>query len=270
MHLGRDRVIGAWERRRRARRSRARRARSRRVLAELSAAEPRALLLTHIHLDHAGATGTLVAPLPGPARLRPRGRRPAPRRPLAAAAERRDGSTASDMERLWGEVLPVPERESSRCAAARSSRASRCSRTPGPRLPSRRLPRSRRAATLTSATWPGSGSRPATLIWLPTPPPDIDLELWRGLDRARCSSAGRERLLLTHYGSVAEPERHLAAARGRPRAPRRGAPATAIASASWPSSRRGSAPSRPSWRSEPARRCRRSRSGSGLERYWRH
>ena len=35
---------------------------------------PRALLLTHIHLDHAGATGAARPPVPGPARLRQRGR----------------------------------------------------------------------------------------------------------------------------------------------------------------------------------------------------
>ena len=58
-HLGRERVIGCWE--------------LDGVLidpgptssldsliAELGGDPPRALLLTHIHLDHAGATGTMV------------------------------------------------------------------------------------------------------------------------------------------------------------------------------------------------------------------
>ena len=63
MHLGLDRVIGAW---------------SRdgvivdpgpsstveTLLAGIEGGEPRAILLTHIHLDHAGATGTLVARFP--------------------------------------------------------------------------------------------------------------------------------------------------------------------------------------------------------------
>ena len=30
-----------------------------------------------------------------------------------------------------------------------------------------------------SATSAASGSRPASTVWLPTPPPDIDVELWR-------------------------------------------------------------------------------------------
>src|SRR3954468_575424 len=56
MHLGRDRVIGAYD--------------VDGVVVDpgpassvetlLSQVEPRALLLTHIHLDHAGATGVLV------------------------------------------------------------------------------------------------------------------------------------------------------------------------------------------------------------------
>ena len=71
MHLGRDRVICAYE-----------------VdglivdpgpascvetlLDRLGPANPRALLLTHIHLDHAGATGRALPPLPRPAGLRAR------------------------------------------------------------------------------------------------------------------------------------------------------------------------------------------------------
>ena len=67
----------------------------------------RALLLTHIHLDHAGSTGTLVRENP---ELRvfvhERGARHLvdPAR-LIASATRLWGS---DMDRLWGEVLPVP------------------------------------------------------------------------------------------------------------------------------------------------------------------
>src|SRR5438034_7222454 len=73
------------------------------VLADL-----RHLLLSHIHLDHAGATGTLVREHPGlhvhvseigaphvvdPSRLE-------------ASARRLYGD---DFDRLWGELVPVPE-----------------------------------------------------------------------------------------------------------------------------------------------------------------
>lgn len=46
---------------------------------------------------------------------------------------------------------------------------------------------------------------------MPTPPPDIDLERWRA-SIAEVLERRPRRLLLTHYGSVTEPERHLDAA----------------------------------------------------------
>ncbi len=105
MHLGRDRVIGAYEldglivdpgp------------ASCLEALLEGLEGEPRALLLTHIHLDHAGATGSLVRRFP---KLRvyvhevgaPHLVDPAK---LLRSAGRLYGD---DLERLWGEVLPVP------------------------------------------------------------------------------------------------------------------------------------------------------------------
>src|SRR5688572_13204189 len=75
--------------------------------AGLSLGEVGAILLTHIHLDHAGATGTLVREHP---RLRVYvHERGAPHlvdpSKLLASAERLYGA---DMDRLWGEVSPVP------------------------------------------------------------------------------------------------------------------------------------------------------------------
>src|SRR5262245_15574138 len=66
------------------------------------------VLLTHIHLDHAGATGTLVAANPAlRVYVHERG---APHlvdpSKLLASATRLYGN---DMHRLWGEVRPVPE-----------------------------------------------------------------------------------------------------------------------------------------------------------------
>ena len=61
-----------------------------RVLGELGDGfEPRAVLLTHIHFDHAGATGALLRRFPGPAGLRARARRAAHDRPRAARLQRR-------------------------------------------------------------------------------------------------------------------------------------------------------------------------------------
>ena len=67
----------------------------------------RQVYLTHIHLDHAGASGHLS----GAAQrdfLRARGRLPAPCRPFEAvkSATRIYGER---MDELWGEARPVPE-----------------------------------------------------------------------------------------------------------------------------------------------------------------
>ena len=106
-HLGRDRVIGCWE--------------LDGVLVDpgptssldtlieaLGDQPPRALLLTHIHLDHAGASGSMVRRWPDlPVYVHEIG---APHladpSKLLGSAERLYGD---QMERLWGEVAPVPE-----------------------------------------------------------------------------------------------------------------------------------------------------------------
>src|SRR4051812_12459775 len=74
----------------------------------LSQTEPRALLLTHIHLDHAGATGVLVRRNPKlKVYVHERG---APHlidpSKLLKSANQLYGD---EMERLWGEIVPVPE-----------------------------------------------------------------------------------------------------------------------------------------------------------------
>src|SRR5215472_5242648 len=107
MHLGRPRVIGCWQ--------------VGDVLVDpgpesclptlleaLGGERPRALLLTHIHLDHAGASGSLVARWPDlEVYVHERGAKHmvAPER-LLESARRLYGD---DMDRLWGEFLPVPE-----------------------------------------------------------------------------------------------------------------------------------------------------------------
>jgi glyoxylase-like metal-dependent hydrolase (beta-lactamase superfamily II) len=69
---------------------------------------PRAVLLTHIHLDHAGAAGALVERWPDlEVWVHRNGARHVihPSR-LVASATRIYGD---DMERLWGRIVPVPE-----------------------------------------------------------------------------------------------------------------------------------------------------------------
>jgi glyoxylase-like metal-dependent hydrolase (beta-lactamase superfamily II) len=76
--------------------------------AGIAPTDVRSLLLTHIHLDHAGATGTLVRENPAlrvyvhekgaPHMVDPS--------KLIASATRLWGD---EMDRLWGEMLPVPQ-----------------------------------------------------------------------------------------------------------------------------------------------------------------
>ena len=71
-------------------------------------ADVRHLLLSHIHLDHAGAAGVLVRGMPHLQVLRLGDRRAAPRRPerLERSARRLYGDA---FDGLWGELAPVPE-----------------------------------------------------------------------------------------------------------------------------------------------------------------
>jgi glyoxylase-like metal-dependent hydrolase (beta-lactamase superfamily II) len=207
-HLGLDRVIGVWERdgvlidpgpastidt----------------VLAALSGGRPRAVLLTHIHLDHAGATGTLVERFPDlPVYVHAAGAPHLvdPSRLLGSA-----GRLYGDrMEELWGEVLPVPERNVLPLSGGEVAEGLEVIAAPG------------HASHHVVYFDAGSGDAyvgdvagvripPGEVVWMPTPPPDIDLERWRA-SIAEVLERRPRRLLLTHYGSVTEPERHLAAA----------------------------------------------------------
>ena len=180
MHLGHERVIGAWRGRRRPRRSRARRRRVETLLAAWATSAPRALLLTHIHLDHAGARGALVRRWPDlevyvHERGAPHMADPAK---LLASAARLYGD---DMDRLWGEFAARPgENLHALSAARRPGDGLPRPYTPGHAShhvtyfhePTRRRRSSATSRACASATAP---------VMAPTPPPDIDLEAWESL-----------------------------------------------------------------------------------------
>ncbi len=80
------------------------------LLEALGGEQPRALLLTHIHFDHAGATGSLVRRWPDlDVYVHERG---APHlvdpSKLVSSAGRLYGGEEG-LKRLWGDVVPVPE-----------------------------------------------------------------------------------------------------------------------------------------------------------------
>jgi glyoxylase-like metal-dependent hydrolase (beta-lactamase superfamily II) len=159
------------------------------------------LLLTHIHLDHAGATGSLLrenaaidvfvhergAPhIVDPAKL------------LSSAAR----LYGDDMERLWGDVLSVPAdrvralKGGERLAAG--GRELLVEYTPGhaSHHVSYYDPSSRIAFVGDTA---GIRRGAGTYIMPPTPPPDIDLEAWRDSE-ARILAWEPDTLFLTHFG----------------------------------------------------------------------
>ena len=211
MHLGRPHVIGCWE-----------------VdgvlvdpgpesslstlLAALGDKRPRALLLTHIHLDHAAATGALVRRWPElEVYVHERGAQHLidPSR-LLASAERLYGE---EMERLWGEIVPVPEANVKPLAGGERALGMRVAYTPG------------HASHHVSYLHEESGTAfvgdvaavripGVDLVVPPTPPPDIDVEKW--IDSIETVEAWQpERLALTHFGAIDDPLPHLALVKER-------------------------------------------------------
>jgi glyoxylase-like metal-dependent hydrolase (beta-lactamase superfamily II) len=200
-HLGRDRVIGAYE-----------------VdgvivdpgpttsLAALDGIEPRALLLTHIHLDHAGSAGVLARRHPELViYVHERGARHlADPSLLLKSAGRLYGNR---MEELWGEVAPVPEEQIRPLSGGETVEGFRVEYTPGHAA--------HHVCYLHEATGDAyvgdvAGVRipPGDYTIAPTPPPDIDVEAWaRSIDTVAEWRA--ERLCLTHFGYADDPDAQL-------------------------------------------------------------
>jgi glyoxylase-like metal-dependent hydrolase (beta-lactamase superfamily II) len=167
----------------------------------ISVADVRQVLLTHIHLDHAGVTGTLVRENPAiDVFVHERG---APHlidpTKLLASAGRLYGA---DMERLWGDFLPVPAHRvralkgEERITAG--GRELQVAYTPG--HASHHVtyfdPAIRMAFVGDTA---GIRRQGQSYVMPPTPPPDIDLDAWR-LSEDRILAFDPDTLFLTHFG----------------------------------------------------------------------
>jgi glyoxylase-like metal-dependent hydrolase (beta-lactamase superfamily II) len=205
LHLGRERVIGCWQ-----------------VdgvlidpgpssclptlLAALGDERPRALLLTHIHLDHAGATGSLVERWPelevyvhkvGVAHMIDPSR-------LVKSARRLYGE---DMDRLWGEMVPVPEERIRPLQGGELllDGAFEVAYTPGH---ASHHVSYRHQDTAYVGDVGGVRIGAGSLTIPPTPPPDIDVEVWQqSIELIR--SWKPTRLAITHFGAGEDVEQQL-------------------------------------------------------------
>jgi glyoxylase-like metal-dependent hydrolase (beta-lactamase superfamily II) len=180
------------------------------LVAALEAAgiEPRTILLTHIHLDHAGATGALVRRWPDlQVYVHERG---APHvidpSKLVASAERIYGD---DMPRLWGEIVPVPEDNVHVLAGDDGTAVDGWSWFYAPGHASHHVVyvhEPTRIAFTGDVAGVRIGAGPTVP---PTPPPDIDLELWRA-SLAELEARKPAALACTHFGAFTDVAHQLA------------------------------------------------------------
>ena len=173
----------------------------------LEVGDLRCILLSHIHLDHAGAAGTLVREHPelivhvseigaphviDPARLE-------------ASARRLYGDT---FDPLWGELAPVPA-ENVRVVG---DRAAGLEVFPSPGHAAHHVSYLHEDGTLYAGDSAGVRVAPGRFVFAPTPPPEIDLVAWeQALDETERRAP--RRLALTHFGVFDDVERHLEAMR---------------------------------------------------------
>lgn len=172
--------------------------------AGLKLTDVRHLLLSHIHLDHAGAAGSLVREHPAlhvhvseigaPHIVDPER--------LERSARRLYGDS---FDTLWGELAPVPE-ENVRIVGDRVVGLD-CFPTPG--HASHHVSYLDRDGTLYAGDAAGVRVQPGRYVMPPTPPPEFDLEIWQAtVDEIE--RRGPERLALIHFGVADDPVRHLA------------------------------------------------------------
>ncbi len=168
------------------------------------------ILVTHIHLDHAGAAGALVRELPHvDVRVHPFGvpHLVDPSRLVASAAR----IYGDRMEELWGEVVPIPE------AQVREVNDGELLKVSGRRLMTVFSPGHAwhhvayfDLDTRIAFTGDAGGVRmPGTeYVVAPTPPPDLDEAVWKksihGLRSMRAQT-----LCPTHFGPFTDVAPHL-------------------------------------------------------------
>lgn len=169
----------------------------------------RHILLTHIHLDHAGATGTIVRAHPHvTVFVHERG---APH--VADPQKLIDSATrlyGDDMSRLWGEIAPVPRQNLMVLAGGEhidaGGRTFEVAYTPG--HASHHVSYLDRSSGIAFVGDTAGVCIDGGYVLPPTPPPDIDVEKWRAsLDTLEAWSP--DTIFLTHFGPIGSVRPHL-------------------------------------------------------------
>ena len=169
------------------------------------------ILLTHIHLDHAGAAGTIVRRYPhvnvfvherGAAHMADPGK-------LMASAARLYGD---QMDQLWGEFAAVPAKNLTVLAGGEridaGGRSFEVAYTPG--HASHHVSYYDRSSGIAFVGDTAGVCIDGGYVLPPTPPPDIDIEAWKG-SVARIDAWSPQTLFLTHFGPLQGTAPHLQA-----------------------------------------------------------
>ena len=171
------------------------------VIEALGNVVPRAIVLTHIHLDHAGGVGHLVRRYPqaevyvhevgaphvvDPARLL-----------KSAARVYGDSLTA-----LWGETLGVPAQNVKTVGDGDLVYGLRAIHTPGHSGHHLAFLHEDSGMALVGDMY-GQTVAPGEQVILSTPPPEIDLEVWADSVR-KIASFNPTELALTHFGAITD------------------------------------------------------------------
>jgi glyoxylase-like metal-dependent hydrolase (beta-lactamase superfamily II) len=175
----------------------------------LQLTDVRHLLLSHIHLDHAGAAGVLVREHPelqvhvsaiGAPHLVDPSR-------LEKSARRLYGD---EFDVLWGELAPVPDENVHEVG----ERVLGFECFPSPGHASHHVCYVGDDDTLYAGDAAGVRIQPSRFVLPPTPPPEFDPEVWATtLDELERRDP--QRLVLIHFGVADDPGRHLAELRER-------------------------------------------------------
>jgi glyoxylase-like metal-dependent hydrolase (beta-lactamase superfamily II) len=170
------------------------------VIEQLGDVVPRVVLLTHVHLDHAGGTGHLVERFPelqvyvheigaphmiDPARL-------------VASTSR----TFGDADAAWGETHPVPAANVHTIADGDVIEGFEAIHTPGHSAHHMAFFHLETELALVGDL-AGQAVPPETYVLVSTPPPEVDLDAWT-LSIDKVAERFPSTLGLTHFGRVTD------------------------------------------------------------------